>query len=181
MWASNVDHPCTTYDVFYRAEMGYDEYGPSMDFIKPILYHDIAGPRTRSMFLTPFGRTLLREAFARTVTRPLLHPPRATTNRKEPKLADLEPRKDSVPTTSTAKTKRCVDAVAKPRQNLFRHRHRYTGQQQTFASNPEGVYQSIRRAFDAGAAGVLISHEYDEMRLPNLRAVGRAMAELPKG
>jgi hypothetical protein len=48
----------------------------------------------------------------------------------------------------------------------------------TFASNPDGVYQATRRAFEAGAAGVLISREYDEMRLPNLRAVGRAIGEM---
>jgi hypothetical protein len=48
----------------------------------------------------------------------------------------------------------------------------------TFASNPEGVYQATRKAFEAGAEGVLISREYDEMRLPNLQAVGRAMREV---
>jgi len=41
------------------------------------------------------------------------------------------------------------------------------------------VYEATRKAFEAGAAGVLISREYDEMRLPNLRAVGRAIASLP--
>ena len=35
------------------------------------------------------------------------------------------------------------------------------------------------KAFEAGAAGVLTSREYDEMRLPNLRAVGRAIGDLP--
>ena len=48
----------------------------------------------------------------------------------------------------------------------------------TFPSNPEGVYEATRKAFEAGAAGVLISREYDEMRLPNLRAVGRAIRDL---
>ena len=33
------------------------------------------------------------------------------------------------------------------------------------------------RAFDAGAAGVMLSRQYDEMRIPNLRAAGKAIRE----
>ena len=51
------------------------------------------------------------------------------------------------------------------------------GNNQTFSSTPEGVYEAVRKAFEAGASGVLISREYDEMRLPNLRAVGPALRE----
>jgi hypothetical protein len=42
------------------------------------------------------------------------------------------------------------------------------------------MYEATLKAFEAGAGGVLISREYDEMRLPNLRAVGRAIRELTK-
>ena len=54
------------------------------------------------------------------------------------------------------------------------------GNNQTFSSNPEGVYEATKKAFEAGAAGVLVSREYDEMRIPNLRGVGRAIRDLPK-
>jgi hypothetical protein len=33
------------------------------------------------------------------------------------------------------------------------------------------------RTFDAGAAGVVISREYEELTVPNLKAVGRALRE----
>jgi dihydrodipicolinate synthase/N-acetylneuraminate lyase len=43
------------------------------------------------------------------------------------------------------------------------------------AANPDEVTEVVRRAFAAGAAGILISREYDEMRVANLRAIGRAL------
>jgi hypothetical protein len=46
------------------------------------------------------------------------------------------------------------------------------------ASDPETVYEATRKAFQAGAGGLIISREYDEMRVPNLRAVGRAVREM---
>jgi hypothetical protein len=48
----------------------------------------------------------------------------------------------------------------------------------TVAADPEEVYQAVIRAFEAGAAGVVISREYEEMRVPNLQAVGRAVRQL---
>jgi hypothetical protein len=37
------------------------------------------------------------------------------------------------------------------------------------------IYQCVRKAFEAGADGIVVSREYEEMRVPNLKAVGRAM------
>ena len=50
-----------------------------------------------------------------------------------------------------------------------------------FSSNPGSVYQAARKVFEAGAAAVLISWEYDEKRLPNLQAAGCAIGDLRKG
>jgi hypothetical protein len=47
-----------------------------------------------------------------------------------------------------------------------------------FASTPEGTYTATKAAFEGGADGLVISREYDEMRLDNLRAAGRAVAEV---
>jgi len=43
------------------------------------------------------------------------------------------------------------------------------------ADDPETVYQATRKAFEAGANGIVISREYEEMRVANLKAVGRAV------
>jgi hypothetical protein len=42
------------------------------------------------------------------------------------------------------------------------------------------VYQAVLKGFDAGADGIVVSREYDEMRLPNLKAVGNAVREAIK-
>ena len=44
--------------------------------------------------------------------------------------------------------------------------------------DPETVHQATVRAFDAGAHGIVVSREYEEMRLANLKAVGRAVREV---
>lgn len=44
-----------------------------------------------------------------------------------------------------------------------------------FRGQPEQVYQATLKACKAGATGLLLSREYDEMRLDNLQAVGRAV------
>ena len=36
------------------------------------------------------------------------------------------------------------------------------------------------KAFEAGAGGIVVSREYEEMRIPDLKAVGRAIRELAK-
>ena len=42
-------------------------------------------------------------------------------------------------------------------------------------SDPEQLTAAVKRAFDAGADGVLASREYNEMRLPSLEAFGRGL------
>jgi hypothetical protein len=50
----------------------------------------------------------------------------------------------------------------------------------TMPADPEEVYQATLEAFEGGAAGIVVSREYEEMRAPNLRAVGRAVRELTR-
>jgi hypothetical protein len=38
----------------------------------------------------------------------------------------------------------------------------------------------VLKAFEAGAGGIVVSREYEEMRVPNLKAVGRAIATLQR-
>ena len=39
---------------------------------------------------------------------------------------------------------------------------------------------TARKAFEAGASGIVVSREYEEMRVPNLKAVGRAIRDLSR-
>jgi hypothetical protein len=45
------------------------------------------------------------------------------------------------------------------------------------ADDPETIYQATRKAFAAGAHGIVVSREYEEMKIEHLRAVGRAVRE----
>ena len=47
-----------------------------------------------------------------------------------------------------------------------------------FPEDPEVIYHATLKAFEAGAGGLVVSREYDEMRTENLQAVGRAVREV---
>lgn len=172
----HVDHPCTTFDPIYRSVMTYREMADYMDFIKPILYHDIAGPRTRTMYLNPVRRGLFKELSDRQAL-DLFYTLKGYNEAVEPKLEELDS-KGLGPDYVYRETRRCVTDVAGRAKIYSGIGIDIPGNGVTFPSNPEGVYEATRKAFEAGAAGVLISREYDEMRLPNLRAVRSAMHEV---
>jgi hypothetical protein len=44
--------------------------------------------------------------------------------------------------------------------------------------DPETIYRATLNAFAAGAHGIVVSREYEEMEIPHLRAVGRAVREV---
>jgi hypothetical protein len=158
--------------------MSYREMADYMDFIKPILYHDIAGPRTRSMYVNPVRRSIFKELSDEQAL-DLFYTLKGYDKNVEPKLNELD-QKGLGPDYVYRETKRCVQAVAGRAKIYSGVGIDIPGNGATFSSNPEGVYEATRKAFEAGAAGVLISREYDEMRLPNLRAVGRAITDLAK-
>ena len=57
----HVDHEPSTWDLIYRAEMSYAEMAPYSDFIKIILYHDVAAPRVRNWYLERLRRGVFSE------------------------------------------------------------------------------------------------------------------------
>ncbi len=172
----HVDHPGSTFDLLYRAEWSYAEMARTCDFIKPILYHDIAGPRLRHWYLDRLQKTILSELSLEQSIE-LFYSIKGYDRTAEPRLDELA-RRGFSPDYVYRETKKCVDAVA-GRAKI------YAGigidipwnYQDPVPSDPENVYQAVMRAFEAGASGVLASREYDEMRLPGLRAFGRAVRE----
>ena len=74
-------------------------------------------------------------------------------------------------------TKRCVDAVEGRVPVYAGLGFDIPWQQDNFPSDPKVVYQATVKAFEAGAKGLVVSREYDEMRLDNLRAVGKALKD----
>jgi hypothetical protein len=174
----HIDHEPSSWDIVYRAEMSYAEMAPYADFIKPILYHDVLGPRIRDWYLARFEKTILSE-IPLEESLDLYYDLFGYNKTREPKLEQLNTTGFS-PDYVYRETKRSV-ASAQGKTKV------YSGigfdvpwEQKHIPADPEKVYECVMKAFEAGAAGIVVSRDYEEMRVPNLRAVGRAMRDLAK-
>jgi hypothetical protein len=171
----HVDHQPSSWDLVYRAEMSFEEMAPYSDFIKLILYHGVLGGRIRSWYLDRFQKTILSEL---TLDQSLQiyyalfgYDPSA-----EPKVDDLA-RKGFSPDYVYRETRRSV-ASANGKTKI------YSGigfdVPGSPPEDPQKIYEATLNAFEAGAGGIVVSREYEEMRVPNLKAVGRALNDLAK-
>jgi hypothetical protein len=174
----HVDHAGSTYDIFYRSVVSYAEM-TNVDFIKPILYHDILGPRMRHWYVERLQKSIFSE-LSPEQSLDLFYAFKGYDKNVEPKLDDLD-KTGLSPEYIYRETKSLVDSV-QGRTKIYSgigldvpwNGHHYS-------SDPEKVYRAVHRAYDAGANGVMLSRQYDEMRLPNLRAAGKAIRERAPG
>lgn len=171
----HVYHQGTTWDAIYRAEMDYAEMVVYSDWLKPVVYHDIAGPRIRHWYVDRLNKTILRE-ISKEQSLELLYDLMGYDKKVEPGLDELATSGLS-PDYVYRETKRCVDAVNGkiPVYPGLGFDIPFGGEH--FPGNAEKVYQAAYRAFEAGAKGLVVSREYDEMRVDNLRAIGRAVRD----
>jgi hypothetical protein len=168
----HVDHQPSSWDMVYRAEMSYEEMAPHADFIKPIVYHSVLGPRIRDWYLPRFKQTFLGEVSLETSLE-LYYDLFGYDKNVEPKLDELA-KKGFSPDYVFREVKRSV-ASANGKTKI------YAGVGFDVPGSPrdepESVYRATRKAIEAGASGVVASREYEEMRVENLRAFGRAVRD----
>ncbi len=169
----HVDHEPSTWDLIYRAEMSYAEMATYSDFIKIILYHDVAAPRVRNWYLERLRRGVFSEVPLEESLN-LYYDLFGYDKSAEPKLSEMTSRGFS-PEYVFRETQRSVASAAGKTKIYAGIGFNVPGGPRN--TDPENVYKAVQRAFDAGAAGIVISREYEEMRLPNLNAVGRAVRE----
>ena len=174
----HVDHQPSSWDLVYRAEMTYAEMAPHSDFIKFIAYHDVLGPRIRYWYLERFQKTILGELSLQE-SLDLYYTFFGYDKNVEPKLDELATKGFSSDYVYR-ETKRSV-ASAEGKTKI------YTGigfdvpwGNAHLDADPEKVYECVVKAFEAGANGIVVSREYEEMRVPNLKAVGRAIASVKR-
>jgi hypothetical protein len=169
----HVDHQPSSWDLVYRAEMSYEEMGGHSDFLKLILYHAVLGGRIRSWYLERFQNTILSELTLEQ-SLDLYYAFFGYDRNEEPSVDDLR-REGFSPDYVYRETARSV-ASAKGQARI------YAGigfdVPGSPPEDPEKIYQSVVNAFRAGAGGIVVSREYEEMEVPNLRAVGRAVRDL---
>ncbi len=179
----HIDHQQTTWDIFYRAAVSYAEMSSSVDFLKPTVYHDIAAPRVREWAVAQFGKSILADLSQPQVL-DLFYAVFGLDAAKEPALEGMLHGGFS-PNYVFRETKRCVDGVAGkalvfPGIGFDIPFHQRNAAPRPHPSDPAVLSESVKQAFAAGADGLVVCREYQEMRLPNLRAIGKALRELGK-
>ena len=149
---------------------------PYSDFIKFIAYHDILGPRIRwwyldRMYKTVFGEVPLNESLD------LYYDLFGYDKKSEPHLDQL-PSTGFSPNYVYRETRRSIASAEKRTKIYVGIGFDVPWNSKHFPSDPEKVYECVLKAFEAGADGIVVSREYEEMRVPSLKAVGRAMRSL---
>jgi hypothetical protein len=157
--------------VLPRALMDYAGMVPYSDWIKPVVYHDIAGPRIHRDVGQIHNR-VLQELSERQILH-LLYSVLGWDAEVEPDWDELAHRGLS-PDFVYRETRRCVEGVNDEIPVYPGLGFDIPWHGEHFYSDPETVYAATMKAYEAGAGGLIVSREYDEMRLDNLRAVGRA-------
>jgi hypothetical protein len=171
----HVDHQPSSWDIVYRAELSYEEMAPYSDFIKFIAYHDVLGPRIRWWYLERFRKTILGE-ISLEQSLDLYYDLFGYDKRVEPRVDALE-KTGLSPDYVARETRRSVASAAGKTKIYPGIGFDVPWGSAHVPADPEEVYQAVAKAFAAGADGIVVSREYEEMRLPNLRAVGRAVRQ----
>jgi hypothetical protein len=171
----HVDHQQSSWDQIYRAELTYGEMAGYSDFIKPIVYHDILGPRIRWWYLERLKKTVLTE-IPLEESLDLYYDTFGYDKTKEPSLEKLDQTGFS-PDYVYRETRRTVIETGGKAKVYAGVGFDIPWNGKHFPSDAEKVYRATRGAFDANADGIVISREYDEMRRANLEAAGRAVRE----
>lgn len=179
----HFDHQNTSWDGLFLAQLSYADVVPYTDFIKPILYHDVLGPRLRWWHLERLKQGPLAE-IPLPLALDLHYALRGYDPAREPGLDELDERGLSADYVGR-ETRRIVEVVEGrcpviPGIGVDVPAPADTAGDRPAGSTPEGLRAAVRAAFDGGAEGILISREYDEMRLENLRAIGGTLRELGK-
>ncbi len=179
----HIDHSQSSWDVFFRAAMPYARMTPRSDFLKISTYHDILGPRLAGRIKDGYCRHLLR-GFSPDQALDLFYAVAGHNPRVEPPFDNLADEGLS-PEYVYREIRRAVAGVA--RESAI-----YAGiaidvprgadwGTEPSPSDPDEVGRCVRRAYDAGAAGIVICREYEEMHEASLRAIGRAVRERAAG
>jgi hypothetical protein len=165
----HVDHWATSMDMIARSAMSYAEMAPWSDYLKVVVYHAVTAPRMRSWVANEQKSVLsdltLEEALD-------LHYAQFGYDKSLDAIANRPTPPAASPEYVYRETKRSV-ASAEGKTKI------YPGIGFNLPGggpdDPEAIYQCVKKAFEAGAAGIVVSREYEELTVPNLKAVGRAV------
>ncbi|MCY4466892.1 MAG: hypothetical protein OXE46_15280 [Chloroflexi bacterium] len=160
-----------TYNPYLRAQYDQRAYAPYADWFKPVLYHSPAGARFADFaaswqagVLADASPDAAYEGLAR-----LLGLDGFAARREDAALAGFKP--DYVKEW----TARLIEETGKPVYPGIGVGVGHHGRSK--AITPQEIRAGLQAGLDGGASGVMISRNYSEAELRNLRAVGDALRE----
>jgi len=167
IWHNNSFSP------FFRAEQDYSKLRQTSDFLKVVIYNNCGGPRL-AQYIRNVHSTIFRDA----------KPEEALQLHYRIMGYGDEPNLDKLPTSGLSadyvsrETKRAIEGVRGetaiyPGIDIDIP----TGNNEK-KTEPSDVKAAVKAAFNAGAAGVILSRKYSEMKLANLAAAGEAIKEM---
>ena len=144
----HVDHQPSSWDLVARSEWTYEEMAPYSDYIKIIVYHTVLGPRIRNWYLERARRSVLGD-LSLEQSLDLYYALFGFDKSTEPALAELSTKGFG------------VDYVYRETQRSVASAN---GKTKIYAGigfdvpgsppeDPEVIYQSVLKAFEAGAGG----------------------------
>jgi hypothetical protein len=170
----HVDHWATSMDIVARAAMSYAEMAPWSDYLKVVVYHAVTAPRMRS-WVANEQRSVLSDLTLQGALD--LHYAQFGYNSSIDAIDDKPTPPTASPEYVFRETKRSVGSAEGKMMIYPGIGFNLPG---GGPDDPEAIYQCVMKAFEAGAAGIVVSREYEELTVPNLRAVGRAVRETRK-
>lgn len=175
----HIDHQRSSWDLFYRSAVPYSEMAEYADFIKPILYHDIYGPRLKNWVIGEWKKHLFHDMDEALIL-DFYYAISGYDKTHEPGFAELD-EKGLSPDYVYRETRRCVDDVQGKAAVIsgvgFDVPWHHPDGMVPFPSEPQVLYEAVTKSFRAGASGVMASRDYDEMQLKNLQAFGNAIRD----
>ncbi len=160
-----------TYNPYLRAQYDQSAYAPYADWFKPVLYHTPAGARFAD-FAASWQAGVLADASpdaAYDGLARLLGLDGYAAGREDAALAGFKP--DYVKEW----TARLIAETGKPVYPGIGVGVGHHGTSK--AITPQEIRAGVQAGLDGGASGVMISRNYSEAELRNLRAVGAALRE----
>ena len=162
-----------SFSMLNRAEVDFADMACYSDFIKPVLYHNCAGPRLHR-HLTQMQDTVFRGVSEKT----LFDFYQAALGYDEPhsveEISTAGLSGDYV-RRETARVVAAADGKAAIYPGIDVDIPTASDEKKT---TPEDVRNGIIGAFEGGADGVILSRKYSEMQLENLASAGKTIREL---
>jgi hypothetical protein len=163
----------TSFNPIYRAEQDWQELSKYSDFIKVVMYNNCGGERM-ALYVDNIGSTLYGDLSKQELTEFTYKV-----------MGFKEHSYEQIPYTGLSadyvsqETKRALAGVAGSKTQILAGIDvDIPTEPANSKRTPQSVKEAVMAALRAGAAGVILSRKYSEMRLANLGGAGEAICEL---